>query len=154
MIRNLAPALATAMLLTLAPHAVAAPPDSERSAAQLRKEVSEAAEAIRRYTAEQRDEALEKAKSALGAVDSQLASLEGYVDRNWDTMSDAARARARAALRELREQRVEVAEWYGSLKSSAPELWDHAKKGFSDAYAALRGAWHKAEKELEAPKGR
>ena len=35
---------------------------------------------------------------------------------------------------ELRQQRNELAEWYGAMKYSAAENWDDAKDGFASAY--------------------
>ena len=54
------------------------------------------------------------------------------------------------ALQALREQRVEVAEWYGSMKASMSESWSHMKQGFSDAYKDLANAWEKSEKEYRS----
>jgi hypothetical protein len=75
--------------------------------------------------------------------------LQERIDDNWQNMSEAAREDARATLKALRQQRLLVAEWYGGLKNSSTEAWDHMKKGFSDAYQSLRGSWQKAEKEFE-----
>ena len=67
-------------------------------------------------------------------------------------MDAAAREKARARLKELRSQRTQVAEWYGSLKSSSGDAWEHMKEGFSDAYTALHDAWEKAAKDFSSDK--
>ena len=54
----------------------------------------------------------------------------------------------------LREQRTEVAECYGSLKSSSATDWSHIKQGFFNAYGALQQAWEKAEREFAADDNR
>ena len=63
-------------------------------------------------------------------------------------MNEATRKEACENLRALRKQRNQVAEWYGSMKTSSADAWDHMKKGFSDAYKALEDAWEKSEKEF------
>jgi hypothetical protein len=73
--------------------------------------------------------------------------MEARIDRNWEKMDNAARERARNTLTVLREKRIRVAEWYGSMKNSSTEAWGHMKKGFSDSYSSLKSSWEKAEKE-------
>ena len=67
-------------------------------------------------------------------------------------MNEAARKEARENLRALRKQQNQVAEWYGSMKTSSVDAWDHMKKGFSDAYKSLENAWEKSEKEFGSSK--
>jgi hypothetical protein len=55
-------------------------------------------------------------------------------------------------MKALRRQRTGVAEWYGSLKTSSSDAWEHIKKGFSDAYESLSEAWEKPEKEFDINK--
>lgn len=85
-------------------------------------------------------------------LDKRIEELEARVDESWGKMDKAAREKARANLKALRKQRTQVAEWYGSLKSSTGDAWEHMKKGFSDAYKALNDAWEKSEKEFESGK--
>jgi hypothetical protein len=117
------------------------------SAKDVRQKVDDTAEAIKSYSAEKRDEAAKKAKAGLDALDTRINALEKQIDKNWDKMDQAARAQARDTLRALRERRVQVAEWYGGLKNSGPEVWEDMKKGFSNAYKDLKEAWEKAEQK-------
>ena len=87
-------------------------------------------QALKGYTADQRDEAIQKTKTALDNLDSRIDELETNIDNNWDRMDKAAREKARANLKALHKQRTELAEWYGSLKSSSADAWEHTKKGF------------------------
>lgn len=119
------------------------------SAGDIRKELSDAAEAIKNYSIEKRDEAARKAKVALEALDSRINTLENDVNKNWDKMDKAAREKSRQTLKALHEQRVIVAEWYGGLKNSSAAAWEDMKKGFSEAYKALQHAWQEAEHEYE-----
>jgi chromosome segregation ATPase len=119
------------------------------SANEVQSEVADAAEAIRDYTADRRDEAVQEVKEALQALDERIDRLESRIDEDWERMSQASRKQTRAAIKELRKQRSKVAEWYGGLKYSSAETWEHVKQGFSDAYQALSSAWDKAENEFQ-----
>ena len=52
-------------------------------------------------------------------------------------MNEATRKEACENLRALRKQGSQVAEWYGNMKTSSANAWDHMKNGFSDAYKTL-----------------
>jgi len=119
---------------------------------EVKQETQDLIQALKGYTADQRDEAIQKTKSALQSLDRRINALETRVDNNWDNMNKAAREKARANLKALRQQRTKVAEWYGSLKNSTVNAWEHMKKGFSNAYSALYDAWEKSEKEFSAGK--
>jgi len=128
---------------------VAAQNDTGKTSAKdVKQEVADVAESIKNYSAEKRDEAAQKAKAALDALDARIAALEARIDADWDKMDKAARERARASLNALHKQRLEAAEWYGSLKNSSAAAWEQMKKGFSAAYQATRDAWQKAESEF------
>lgn len=140
--------LITVALLGLAPPSLASQHEKDKTTAKaVRHEVADAAEAIKQYGADKRDEAAKKAQAALDALDARIEAMEARIDRNWDKMDKAAREQARSRLKALREQRVEVAEWYGGLKNSTAEAWDQMKAGFSGAYTSLRRTWEKAETE-------
>jgi hypothetical protein len=106
------------------------------SAEDIKQETAELLEALKAYSTEQRDAAVEQSRAALQNLD------------QWDQMDQATRARTRASLQALREQRTRVAEWYGSLKSSSAEAWGHIKQGFSEAYRTLNENWQKSEVEI------
>ena len=151
-------ALLTVGLLGIAPPSPASQQEAsshkndKTTAKEVGQEVADAAEAIRNYTADKREEAARKAKAALDALDARIEAMEAQIDKNWEKMDKAARERARNTLNELRKQRVQVAEWYGGLKNSTANAWEHMKKGFSDAYKSLRQSWEKAEREYAQDK--
>ena len=115
----------------------------------VKKEVAEAAEAIKHYSADQRDEALDKAKSAMESLNAEIDRLRASIDDKWSKMDKAARHKARAALDGLQEQRRRMAESYAALKESSADTWGHVRKGFSDSFEDLHEAWQKAEKEFD-----
>jgi len=122
--------------------------NASTSIEEVKKETQDLLQTIGSYTADKRDEAVQKAREGLIKLDKRIDELEARIDKNWDKMNEAARKEARENLRALRKQRNQVAEWYGSMKTSSADAWDHMKKGFSDAYKALKDAWEKSEKEF------
>lgn len=124
--------------------------DAGTSIEEVKKETRDLLQTIDAYSADKKDEAVQKAKEGLDRLDKRIDALEARIDKNWDKMNEAARKEARENLRALRKQRNQVAEWYGSMKTSSAGAWDHMKKGFSDAYKALSDAWEKAEKEFSS----
>lgn len=135
-------------MLGLMPVAHATASSDSVSAKEVQREAKDLIQALKNYTASQKDEAVRKTGAALDNLDRRVDALETRIDKNWDKMNKATRDKARTTLRALRKQRTEVAEWYGSLKSSSSDAWDQMKKGFTEAYASLHEAWNKAEKEF------
>jgi len=139
-------------LFGIAPLSHAETASEKTSIEEVKQETQDLLAALKSYTAAQRDEAIQKTKSALERLDKRIDALETSIDSNWDNMNKAAREKARANLKALRKQRIKVAEWYGGLKSSSVDAWEHMKKGFSDAYEAFSDAWERAEKEFGSGK--
>jgi len=54
-------------------------------------------QALKAYTADQRDEAIQKTKAALDNVDKRIDALGTHIDNKWDKMDKAAREKARAS---------------------------------------------------------
>jgi len=123
--------------------------EDETSTEEIRQEMQDLIQALGTYTADQRDEAIERTQSALDGLDKRIDELETRIDSRWEQMNEAAREKTSANLKVLREKRTEVAEWYGKLKTSSADAWDHVKKGFSEAYKDFSDAWGKAEEELD-----
>ncbi len=119
------------------------------TAQDVKKETKELINTLQQYTVDQRDHAVKEADQAIKKVDSRMDALESRVDNEWDQMTQAAREKARANLKALRQQRNELAEWYGSFKNSSAGAWEQMKKGFSDAYQAMSDSWEKAKSEFD-----
>jgi type VI protein secretion system component VasK len=117
---------------------------------EVKQEIKEAFEAVKNYTADQRDEAVKNIKVALENIDDQIESMENRIGNKWDQMDQVARRKARSTLASLRKQRNELAEWYGGLKYSSAEAWGHVKNGFLKSYEALSQAFGQAESELNS----
>ncbi len=123
-------------------------PSGETSIEDVKQKTQSLLETLKNYTAEQRDEAMQKSKAALDSMDKRIEALETQVYNNWDKMDKAAREKSQNSLAALRRQRTQAAEWYGSLKNSSSDAWGNMKKGFSEAYLSLQDAWEKSEKEI------
>ncbi len=137
-------------LLGYAPVCFAGSAEDKTSMEEVKKETADLVETLKAYTAEQREEAVAKTSIALEMLDHRIDALELRVDEHWDEMSKTARKNARASLRALRKQRTDVAERFGSLKTSSIDAWGQMKKGFSDAYRDLSKAWQKAQEEFDS----
>jgi uncharacterized protein (DUF3084 family) len=120
----------------------------ETTAQEAKEKTMQALEAIGNYTAEQRDEAIQKAKETLADMDTRIERLETQYSQKWDHMDQAARRSAQQTLTTLRKQRTEAAEWYGGLKHSSRKAWEDVKSGFLESYHQLQGAFDKAAKEF------
>jgi hypothetical protein len=134
----------------VAPVCYAQTENASTSIEEVKKQTRDLLQAIDSYTADKRDEAVQKAKDGLKQLDKRIYALEARVDKNWDKMNDAARTEARENLKALHKQRNQVAEWYGSMQTSSADAWDHMKKGFSDAYKDIAGALEKSKKEFSS----
>ncbi|GAF97344.1 unnamed protein product, partial [marine sediment metagenome] len=117
---------------------------------EVKQETQDVIQALKGYSVEQRDEATKKTKTALDNLDTRIDELETRIDKSWDKMSETTRRESRESLKELRKQRVKLAEWYGSLKSSSVDAWEHVKKGFSESFKAIHNAWGKAVEEFDS----
>ena len=126
----------------------AATTSDKTSLEDVKQESKELIQTLEGYTAAQRDEAIAKINATLNHLDQRINALEATIDNNWDKMDKTAREKARASLQELRRERMEVAQWYGSLKSSSVDAWEQMKKVFSDAYISLNETWEKSEIEF------
>jgi hypothetical protein len=131
-------------------HLWASASKDKTSIEEVKKETEELLQTLESYLIAQRIEAIQKTEKALNNLDKQIDALETRIDDNWEKMDKSARDKARASLKALRKRRIEVAEWYGRMKSSSVEAWEHMKKGFVDAYQTLYQSWEKSAKEFSS----
>lgn len=118
------------------------------TADDVKREWAEAVDALKGYSASQRDKAMREAEELLSAMDSRIDKLESRAQDEWNDLSDEARKKRRAALRALRKNRAQVAEWYGGMKHSSGEAWSDVKNGFVSAYDALATSFTEAANEF------
>lgn len=154
LIRRIAPALVLAASVGAMMPAQAETPEDKASVERISREADDLMSALKAYGAAQRDEALKKAKVTLDSLDRRIDLLESRVDAQWSKMDSAAREQARNSLKALRQQRREVATWFGSMRDGSAEAWEEVKAGFAGAYQALNEAWQKTEKDVAAKEKR
>ncbi len=122
------------------------------SGEEVKREITEAAEAIKMYSVEQRDEALAKAEKYMNKLDAKIDQWESQLDANWDQMSQSAREKWRVSIKTLQKQRNDLSEWYGGMKHSSTAAWEEIKKGFSKAYISVESSLEKAEEKFKSEK--
>lgn len=127
--------------------AAPAPPTPEESRAERR------IEELRGFTVEQRDEAVERARTTLDVVDARLRDWQARMDRDWDRMDAASRERMRRTMDQINRQRVEAATWYGGMRHSSAEAWNVVRTGFANSYRELADSMRRARAELDRGDG-
>jgi len=115
----------------------------------VQQEARDLIEALKEYSADQRDAAIQRSKRALDILDRRIDELETKIADDWDQMSSTAREKTRESLKTLRKRRNDLAEKYGSLKASSTSAWEEMKQGFSQAYQDLSDAWAKSVNEFD-----
>ena len=118
------------------------------TAAEVQEKAAATYQAMKEYSAEQRDEAIAAAQKRLRQLDARIETMQQNLDENWQEMSQGARQKSRATMDRLRQQRREVAEWYGGIQHSSAEAWEKVKKGFAASYDRLENAVFEARKEF------
>lgn len=113
------------------------------------KEVAQAMDAIRAYSAERRAEAVADAKRAAEALDAQMQRLQEQTDQGWDRMSQAAKTRSQATMKDLRERRNALAEWSGGMRHSSAAAWAEVRGGFVKSYQELAEAIRNARTQFD-----
>lgn len=138
----------TVVSVALASPTQAADSTDKTSPAEVRREVSQAIEAIKGYSIDQRDQALRQARSMVDRLDARIDRLEKRLRHSRDEMSEATRNKTAETLRQLRKKRNRLAEWYDRLRHGSSNAWDKIKQGFSDAYSEVQAAWEEADREF------
>ncbi len=118
------------------------------SGKEVKQEVSEAASAIGEYTIEQKDAAVAKAKEMMDQLDQKTNKLENKIEKSWDTMKAATRENYLQSLKEMRERRNLLSEWYGEMKQSSKDAWESVKQGFSDTYDKVVDAYNDTDEKM------
>ncbi|MDY0223465.1 MAG: hypothetical protein RBR67_20265 [Desulfobacterium sp.] len=82
-------------ILGVTPFCYAQTEDANTSIKQVKKETQDLLQTIGSYTADKRDEAVQKTKESLYKLDKRIDALEAKIDKNWGKMNEAARKEAR-----------------------------------------------------------
>lgn len=142
-------ALCATAAVAAAQDPASAPPADDTKREQMSKEVDEAVEAIRAYSVERRDEAVERAQRSMEDIDRRIGALQADMDRRWNRMSESARRQSQAAMADLRQRRRDLSEWSDGMRHSSGKAWGDVKAGFVNGYRELAEALRKARTEFE-----
>ena len=108
--------------------------DADESLESLQLQWSKTLDALKEYGADQKDEAAESTRQALDKMDSEIERLEGVNRDRWQEFTAEVKEAQLNALMDMRQQRNELAEWYGAMKHSTEETWESTRDGFISAY--------------------
>lgn len=133
----------SSFLMTSAAYSASSPP-AQATTQDLQNKVADAVQAIKSYSAAQRDQAVAKAKSVLDDVDTHIKDLESRLVQKWAQMDQAGRQDAAYTMDLLQERRTAAAEWYGGLKHGSSKAWQEVKTGFSKSAHDLVEAFKRA----------
>lgn len=114
------------------------------------RHLGKAVEALKDYTAEQRDEATGRAKATIDDLDERIDMMEQRIYGRWNEMDQESRERSKVTLDRLRKQRNTVAEWYGALTHGSIDAWNDVKRGFMQSYQDLNDSFQEALAELKS----
>ena len=128
------------------------PPATSGSGAEaerLRKEVSEALEALQQYSYEQRQQAAEKTRETLEDLDRRIQQLRERLEQELAEADEATRERTREALRQLERSREQLGDWYLRLRDSSAEAWNELRDGLSDSLRALQRSFEEEDEQQQ-----
>lgn len=129
--------------------AIAAHHEGQKTtASDVKEEAMETYDALKSYTLEQRNEAMDFAQEKINRLDGQISEMQKIVDEKWQDMSKATQEKTRKTLDTLRKKREDLAEWLGGIRYSSKEAWEDVKKGFADSYDRMERAFEEASKDI------
>ena len=111
--------------------------DDRATVQELQREWDQAIEALKTYSATQREEALARAERLLESMDVRIDRLEATAADEWSQLSEGLSERRKETMQSLREQRRELAAWYGGMRHSSALAWEEVREGFVEAYGSL-----------------
>ena len=114
------------------------------TAEQVKKEVREAAKAIKSFTFEQKDEFSEWGKKRIGRLDTRLDELR----KRGSDLAGEAKTEWEGQIADLEKRKKELEAQLDATVESTSESWSELSKGFADAQKELAKAIREAGKEL------
>jgi hypothetical protein len=139
--RALTAALAAATVL-LGP---ALPAWSQTTAKDVSDKAADAADTIRDYTLEKKDEAVAQAKKLASDLDGKIRDLEAQASQQ----TGDAKAKSQEQIRDLKAKRAAAGRKINELTRASQASWERAKEGFAKAYRDLAESYDKAAAEVK-----
>lgn len=116
------------------------------------QQIDSALSAVKEFTVDNKDKAVETMALALTRLDERIDVLEEKIQKKWNTMDDKTQKEARQSLDMLREKRASMANWIAEMKASGSKTWDNMKNGISDAFHAFQNSEEETEENTKPAK--
>jgi DNA anti-recombination protein RmuC len=104
----------------------------------VKKELAEALEAIKNYSAERKTDALAAMKETLAQMDQQIDQLRDKINKQWEEMEPEARKKADETMQQLQRQRDKTADAIEELRKSGEKTWNSLKEEFMKNYEKFK----------------
>jgi hypothetical protein len=124
----------------------ASPVAAQTSGSTVSKDVTQAAETMKNYSVEKKNEAVTYSKKLVSDFDVKIKDLETQVSK--DTSAAGADAKRQGKdlkeLADLKAARAKAAKTADEMGKASKESWDGAKQAFTDSYKDLHKAYDAA----------
>jgi chromosome segregation ATPase len=114
---------------------------------EVKADISEAIQAIKEYTVQEKDKALAAARDALAKLDAEIARRESALRDSWANLENDAREEYAKEVEELQAARNRLSERVGALEAGTTDAWGELKAGFVNAYDAFKDRWNEADSD-------
>ena len=104
------------------------------------KEVTAAAETLKKYSVEKKNDAVTYSKKLVSDFDVKIKNLEAQVSKD----TSAAGADAKRQLNDLKAAQAQAAKKTEDMGKASKESWEGAKQAFNDSYKDLHKAYESA----------
>lgn len=123
--------------------------NAETTFNDVRQEAKELTDVIGEYAHDRRIALADASRATLRNIDEGISELNSRILNEWGQMNDTAKATAEAAMDDLRQRRLAVAEKLGALEQSSSDSWSDIRAGFYTAFDDLRMTWEKVQQEFD-----
>ena len=106
----------------------------------VKQKAVDAAESIRTFTVDRKDDAVAQAKKLARDLDGKIKQLEAKAKKT----TGESKAKSDQLLKDLKEKRAKTSQKLAELGKASGAAWDNAKHGFADAYHDLAESFEKA----------
>jgi len=115
----------------------------------VKKELAEALEAIKNYSAERKTDALAAMKETLAQMDQQIDQLRDKINKQWEEMEPEARKKADETMQQLQRQRDKTADTIEELRKSGEKTWNSLKEEFMKNYEKFKNELEDADQQYD-----
>ena len=121
------------------------------SMADVKKELSEAMDAIRAFSAERKEDALKAMEQALVKMDQQIDLLGERIKKEWEQMEPEARKKAEETMKKLHQQRDRMAKTIEEWSTDSATSWNKIKEQFMKSYEEFKKSYEDADEQYDEP---